>query len=479
MDGFRGIKQLIGARSLNSMLVLGGTILLTQILSSGTVGQYFLFEAVVISGSTLTEFGTAKAVEQRISSKDYAEPDHISNLLFSSILIQGIAISLVSLVLVVFRAPVDSYLGAHLAIWVIVAMGLHSGGKLVRAILRAIDRVPESATLEAAFRVTWILATVFLLFFTNGELSLMAPVYGLIAGLGLQLGIGLIKIPISLSIPTKETIASVTSFGRFEFLTQIGGLSYAKADILILGFFVASSDVAAYEIAWRISTVVLLPMQAVSATVFPTLTRELNNRFDGSAESIIYKLLGIATLFSIPALFGVMIIGDEMLHVLFPPDYHIAAVPLIILVAEKIPGAYQSVFVNSLKAANRPDLDAVTTVIITITNIILNIILIYKFGIIGAAIATAFSSTIATLMNLMFLRRFVSVKPPIRPIIASIISSMVMALIVQFVNSSIRLNLGTMVLSIIVGVLIYALFVYFVDSLRECAKPLFTSKKYS
>lgn len=60
--------------------------------------------------------------------------------------------------------------------------------------------------------------------------------------------------------------------------------------------------------------------------------------------------------------------------------------------------AGQVVFGRSLQAVNRPDLAARATIVGVALNLVLNVVLVWEFGITGAAVATMVASLVSGLL---------------------------------------------------------------------------------
>ena len=146
---------------------------------------------------------------------------------------------------------------------------------------------------------------------------------------------------------------------------------------------------------------------------------------------------------------------------------------LIILSGEKIFQAIHVVLGRSLQAIDRPDLAAYATVISVAINLLLNILLISKLGIVGAAIATTVSFLVNTLLHARYLSQFLTIDFPIREAIWSIVASVVMGACVYGVHSIIKtdtvVGLGGV---ICFGVVVYALVTLMYTPIRETAQQL-------
>lgn len=135
---------------------------------------------------------------------------------------------------------------------------------------------------------------------------------------------------------------------------------------------------------------------------------------------------------------------------------------------EKILQAIHTVLGRSLQAIDRPDLAAYATVVAVIINIALNIILIWYFGIAGAALATGLSFAVNTALHGYYLNQFVNINIPYREVGWSLISALIMGSAVYAIRSSVGITSPLeLCIIIIIGVVVYAVSLLSYSPLRK------------
>lgn len=173
-------------------------------------------------------------------------------------------------------------------------------------------------------------------------------------------------------------------------------------DIIFLGFFKTASDVGIYNTAIPTSQLLLMAPTIFLGLFVPVVTEliaknnheEIKNIYQTTTKWIVFINLPISIFF--------IINSREMLRILFGPEYSTGYIALIILT---IGNLASSLFYGSrymLDSLKKTRFILLNTIIITVINIILNLLLIPKYGIMGAAIAT--SSTVALFGVLNFAR---------------------------------------------------------------------------
>jgi O-antigen/teichoic acid export membrane protein len=173
-------------------------------------------------------------------------------------------------------------------------------------------------------------------------------------------------------------------------------------------------------------------------------------------ESLIPKTIAPALFIAIPAFFGVVLFSREILGLVFGAEYTAASLVLIILMGEKVIQSVHTVLGRSLQAINHPDLAAKAGVISMALNLVLNVVLVLKYGIAGAAVATFFSFIVNSIFHAYYLSQFVSFQIPYIQIGGCVAASFGMVLVLYIVKSVIQISsLPILLLTIGLGIAVY------------------------
>ncbi|OGF48529.1 MAG: hypothetical protein A2231_00055 [Candidatus Firestonebacteria bacterium RIFOXYA2_FULL_40_8] len=206
-------------------------------------------------------------------------------------------------------------------------------------------------------------------------------------GIKLAFNSGLFKE--SLGFGIKGYAANLTQFFNYRLDTFLVNLFL---DIVNVGFY--SIAVSLAEILWFIPgsvATVLLPKSSAS-------NEKENNRFTP---------LVLKTTFLITLVFAaVLYIGGSYFIGLFYTQKFMPALPaLLILIPGTLIFSVQTVLASDLVGRGRPGINTIIAVIGLVVTIVLDVLLIPKYGIIGAAWASVFSYGTTSLITLfVFLR---------------------------------------------------------------------------
>jgi len=209
-------------------------------------------------------------------------------------------------------------------------------------------------------------------------------------------------------IPTTKMILA---FSSRKFGANVINLINYQADILLIGYFLTTTDVGYYAVAISLSRFFWLIPNAIQKITYPVTSeywakknyKALNKMIDKSMKHTACILLpiGLVTGFFARDII-ISIFGEAFIHSVLPLQ--------ILLIGTIIAGATTRSVGASMPAIGRPGLNLGVTAISASINIILNLILIPPFGIVGAAIATTCSLSIHAILMLFLIATKVSVK---------------------------------------------------------------------
>jgi O-antigen/teichoic acid export membrane protein len=226
----------------------------------------------------------------------------------------------------------------------------------------------------------------------------------------------------------------------------------------------SNADVGIYRTAFQLTSVATFAALAFNTVLYPKIS---NWGAQGQITEIEHSLARAWTyslLLAIPTCVGGMILGEKLLYYLYGASF-VGGVPaLYFLLLVQVVTVFMLLGTTSLTALNRPKDAFQVTVIASIVNILLDIILIPVLGITGAAVATLIAITLNAVGALVLLSRIISVKFEYKPIKNILYAAGIMAIVVLLIHFLLPLTHVIAVLSvIIIGALIYILVLFKMD----------------
>jgi len=161
-------------------------------------------------------------------------------------------------------------------------------------------------------------------------------------------------------------------------------------DTLSIGYYKSSTDVGIYRIAFKVATLITFIQFAVNSIAAPTIA-SLYAEDDLTALRKYIKYIGVINAaFAIPITLFIIVFSEPLLN-LFGAEYTSGMVLLPILAIGQLVNALAGPVMYILNMTGKEKLSQRIMIWMTGLNIILNVVLIPRYGIVGAAIATTIS----------------------------------------------------------------------------------------
>ena len=169
-----------------------------------------------------------------------------------------------------------------------------------------------------------------------------------------------------------------------------------RIDQIMLGYMIGDEAVGIYSAALRVSEIWHFIPAAIVASVFPAIL-EAKKRSEKQYYERLQKLYDLVVVISLVVMLPITFLSTYIVNLLFGEAYSGAGIVLSIHIWSII---FVSLGMASIwyTAENRQVLILQRTVIGSIFNVALNLLLIPNFGAVGAAIATVASQAVSTLL---------------------------------------------------------------------------------
>ncbi len=460
MDLARSTLKITVAKVGSLVLTFVGTAFFAQELGATLLGIFFLFQAVLGISALPANLGTRIAVEKRISEGGPAD-----RILGTGIALKSVLLVIITGVILLFQSHLNQYIGAEVAGLLVLAIFLQEFAGLMMNVLKGELRVGETATLRLAYSVVWVTLGAVLVTLDYGVIGL---IYAVIAGKGVQLLWAVYKTSVGIGRPTMTQAHSLIDYAKYSIIPEIDGQVHSWMDVLIIGFFLTQADVGAYEVAWQVAGPVLLLTGAIGTTIFPQISSWSADDAIEPLERLLPKIIVPSVIFVFPAFFGGLLLSEEILGLIFGEEFTAAWLALIILLAGKLPRAIRKIVGKSLLGLDRPDLVTHAAIVDIIANLLLNLVLIWQFGIVGAALGTVLSMTIGTIHRTYYLSQFVKIRIPYSKLGWCLLSSVAMYGILSMAKSAIEIDsIIRLFVFIFAGAALYGIFVLLYQPLRK------------
>jgi len=278
-------------------------------------------------------------------------------------------------------------------------------------------------------------------------------------------------------IPVDQT-AKLLSFAWPIFLFKFFGALLLWTDTLFLGYFKTAEDVGIYSAVQRTVMVGSVMITSVN-TIFSPYISQLFHQNQTQRLSGLFKTVAKWTLTtSLPIYIGLIFFARPVLNV-FGPKFTSGATPLIILCLGWLVNSCTGSLGVMITMTGRPILNFGSAAGVLLINILLNLILIPRYGVPGAAMATAVSLTLGNLISLVIVRFLLKMHPYradfLKPLFSGFASTVLLLVLRGYLfrgSSSL-----VMILELLIFLLAYIIFLVLMRFSEEEKSTFYQLKK--
>lgn len=262
------------------------------------------------------------------------------------------------------------------------------------------------------------------------------------------------------------------------FIPQIALQIYLVLNKTMLGSLESIESAGYFENSDRLIKIVLSIVTASGIVMSPRVS---NSFIKGEVDKVKRYLtlsLDFSTAISIPCMFGLMAIAKPFAPIFFGSEFSgidkliVILSPIIVLIAWSntignqylLPTSMLSTFTNSILFG-------------TLINFIFNLVLIPSIGVLGAGIATVISELIITIIQIYSIRKELSISSISKNISKYILAGLLMYIILFFIRNQLNGSMLSILFLIIIGGIVYLLFVILLKPTSLSYLKQITNKK--
>lgn len=179
-------------------------------------------------------------------------------------------------------------------------------------------------------------------------------------------------------------------------------LLMAWSDSLMIGIFKSEYDVGIYSVALRLAMTTGIILGAVNSILAPKISECYNNNRLDEFKKLIKHSTKIIFLTTLPVIV-IMFTFSKFFLSIFGPQFVVAQYTLIILLAGQTVNAMSGSVGFILQMTGKERVYQYILLVALFFNILLNIFLIPRYGIEGAAIASAFSLLFWNISSMLYI----------------------------------------------------------------------------
>ncbi|WP_436925472.1 oligosaccharide flippase family protein [Halosimplex amylolyticum] len=199
---------------------------------------------------------------------------------------------------------------------------------------------------------------------------------------------------------TRDVAAEYYDYSLPLTISRAGSLVYSNVDVLMLGVLASgAADVGIYNVSLALASLLALPLMATNQ-VFPPVASRL---YEADNYDDLESIYGFLTRW----MFGVALLGGAALVVfrapvlaLFGPEFTAGSTVLVVLAVAKVVNVAAGPSGYVLMMTDHQYLNVVNQVSTALLNVVLNYVLILRYGMVGAAVATGISIAVVNVARI-------------------------------------------------------------------------------
>jgi len=212
--------------------------------------------------------------------------------------------------------------------------------------------------------------------------------------------------PRTTSVPVRRVITFSATMTFVAFMNY----SLSITDRTMLGILSTSRDVGVYNIAFLISNMLALVFMGFNNAFSPLISELHHSGRKDELNSLYSSLTRTVLIIVLPALIWMVGFGVDLL-LFFGRDFHAGYLAMVVLGAGVLTRCAVGSVGMLLMLSGHQAHNAINIVVVTAANILLNLFLIPRYGVLGAAIATAISLALINVIGLIEVRLLIGIWP--------------------------------------------------------------------
>lgn len=211
-----------------------------------------------------------------------------------------------------------------------------------------------------------------------------------------------------------STPKELLSYGLPVMATGLASVVLFYTDTALLTYYSTLEEVGIYQAALPTANILLFATAALPVVLLPlasVLWERGERTLLAASVSDMYKYLALAV---VPLILSIAAFPDIVINLLFGAEYLPGAPTLRVLAAAALFLTLNAVNVSVLSGIGMPKMNTAAVGAAAVANLIGNLILIPRYGSLGAGISTFLSAVLMVALSTILVRRALPVRIPVR-----------------------------------------------------------------
>jgi O-antigen/teichoic acid export membrane protein len=337
----KNIGVLLASQVVTWALAILLTIFLPQYLGPADLGRYQLASSIWAIAGILVAFGMDTFLTKEIARA----PEAVASW-FSVAIILRAGLLLIGFLLVGVYAILLDYSPEMLLVIFIIGLAnvfLQFIGP-TQACLQGLERM-EFLSLSDIISKAFLTATTIILLVMGYRVIMVSVVLAISALIALVVQLVALHRIHPLSIHVHWPMAGQMLHSSLPYLVNVGiRTAYLQIDILIISWVASETVIGWYGVASRLFATLLFIPSVLMAAVFPAMSRT-HSASPEELPSLVRKNFDLMLLFGVPIGFGLFLVADPAVRLLFGPEF-VQSGPVLAIMGIVLVMTYQNMLLG-------------------------------------------------------------------------------------------------------------------------------------
>lgn len=381
--------------------VVGSTILVTRVTGAHGRGEYALVSSVATLAAMVTGLGISWAGIYYIGKRQFPLADVASTLLTVSLAAASVAVATLGVVYILFRDSYFHEVSAPQAVIMLLLTALFQLTATSTSIVLGLNRPLHYAGVSLVQLGVALAIQVALAVF--GSLTATTALAGLLVGAATGTGFGLVlvrrEVPLRIGLD-RQILRTFFNFGIRGYAANLMMFLNYRLDALIVNGLAGVVSLGYYSIATAMAETLWYGANGFALVMFPhvsSLDRKEANRVTPVVcrNAVFMTLIGALVMFAV---------SRELILFVFGPGMLPALNPLWLLLPGIVTLTTAKVLSSYLSGIGKPTYSTYIAAFTVTLTIALDLLLIPRYGINGAAAASSIVYTCTAIVTVWFFR---------------------------------------------------------------------------
>lgn len=369
------------------------SVIISNQLGPQLQGVYNLAILMPTMMYSFLNFGQDVSMLFYLSNKTITKKDAINNMI-PMVIVYSIVSTLLGLIFIVlFKERIFKDIPFITLAFALIISPLTYLNNMLSSVLKSEGRFKSLNKIQVINKFIYFAICTTLFLFVNVNIVILANIIILLISiLTIWKRIAIKRFK---PIFNKEFQRNNISYGFKSYLSNMITFLNYRVDSFIISAMSTTVNVGQYSLAVSLVEQVWIFSTSISTVMFPYVTSIENDEEKSKVTSTTFKIVMLFTLIVIAFLYFT---ADFLITLIYDNRYVDSIAPFKVLLVGIFSLSLGRILANDIAARGKPELNALSNFVGLIINVVLNVILIPKIGIVGAAVATSVSYTVTSTM---------------------------------------------------------------------------------